>query len=197
MMTERLFQRLRLHHVGVNLASMRDWIDSSAQSFGIGIDDEIEPELFAHVPVAICVHVAKFPGRIDVEQWEGEFARVKRLAREMEQNGAVFADRVKHHRPLETRDDFSNDVNALGLERLEMRELSMGHEGPARARAMSQRKAEDCATRQVRQVRRVGVAFVMRRSRTGDHVAGDTSVREARSQAALRPRKAARRHAEG
>jgi hypothetical protein len=47
---------------------------------------------------------------------------MKGLAGQMKHYGAVLADRIQHDRALAFRDRFSHDVNALGLEDLEVRE---------------------------------------------------------------------------
>ncbi len=65
-------------------------------------------------------HLAELVGRVDVEQRKRNRRRVERLLREAQQHRGVLADRVEHDRPLELRDDFPDDVNALRLERAQV-----------------------------------------------------------------------------
>ena len=67
-------------------------------------------------PIAELDHLPELPGRIDVQQREGQPAGVERLLRQPQHDGGVLADRVEHHRPLELGGDLADDVDALGLE---------------------------------------------------------------------------------
>ena len=119
---ERLLQAFRLPHVGVQRAVI-ERIDAFRQRFGILIDEQLHAG-FARGPVAQRVHVAKLPGRIDVQQRKRRARGIERLLRQVQHHGAVLADRVQHHRPLRLGDDLAHDVNALGLEAFEMSELA-------------------------------------------------------------------------
>ncbi len=57
-----------------------------------------------------------------MEQREGRRRRIERLARQMQHDRAVLADRIEHHRALGLGDHFAQDVDALGLEALKMSE---------------------------------------------------------------------------
>jgi hypothetical protein len=58
-----------------------------------------------------------------MEERERRLRRVERLLREVQHRAAVLADRVEHHRPLGDRDDLAHDVDRLGLEPLQVREV--------------------------------------------------------------------------
>src|SRR5205823_2344769 len=68
------------------------------------------------------VHRAELPGGVHVEQREGRHGRIKGLHREMQHHRAVLAGGIEHHRPLTLRDYLAQDMDALGLEPLEMAE---------------------------------------------------------------------------
>ncbi len=70
--------------------------------------------------VAEREHLAELEAGIDVEQREGNRAGVKRLLRQAQHDGRIFADGVEHHGPLKLGGHFANDVNALGLEETKM-----------------------------------------------------------------------------
>jgi hypothetical protein len=71
-------------------------------------------------PIAKLVHLAELPGGIDVQEREWRLRRVKRLQRQMEHHRTILADRVEHDRLLGLRDRIAHDVDALGLEALQM-----------------------------------------------------------------------------
>ena len=122
---ERLAERDRLHHVGIDRRRMVERVDIAREAIVIGVHDEIEPEI-AHGLVAEGDHVAELPRRVDVQQREGRLGRPERFPREVQQNGRVLADRVEQHRCAELRRSLAENVNALGLEQLEMR-YECGH----------------------------------------------------------------------
>ena len=85
------------------------------------VDPDLQVEaLLATVPIAELDHRPELPGRIDVQQREGQPSGVERLLRQPQHDGGVFADRVEHHRPLELGGDLADDVDALGLEYFQM-----------------------------------------------------------------------------
>ncbi len=81
-----------------------------------------KPEFVADVVLAKLDHLAKLPRRVDVHQREGRLGRVERLQRQLDHHGRVLADRVQHDRILELRGHLADDVNALGLQLLQMRQ---------------------------------------------------------------------------
>src|SRR5438270_10324762 len=76
----------------------------------------------ARTAVPELVHRAELPGGVHVEQREGRHGRMEGLHREMQHHRAVLAGGIEHHRPLALRDYLAQDVDALGLEPLEMAE---------------------------------------------------------------------------
>src|SRR5262249_49460600 len=121
-LVEHLAQRLRLHHVGVQVRTMRDGGDAALEAVRVGVNDEVEPEL-AYAAVAEGDHLAEFPGRIDMQERERRLCWIERLEREMHQDGGVLADGIEHHRIVGFGNRLANDVDALGLELRKMREL--------------------------------------------------------------------------
>ena len=77
--------------------------------------------------VAHGVHVAEFPGGIDVEQRKWRRAGEERLAREMQQDGGILAGGIEHDRPFRARDRGAQDVDALRLQRLELGHRARSH----------------------------------------------------------------------
>ncbi len=62
-----------------------------------------------------------------MHQWEGRLGRVERFFGEPDHHRRVFADRVEHDRVVELGGDLADDVDALGFELLEVREIVRGH----------------------------------------------------------------------
>jgi hypothetical protein len=85
------------------------------------VDDQFHARL-TRGSVAKTDHLAKFPGRIDVEQRERWTRRIKSLARQMQHYSRILADRVKHHRITELSRNLAHDVDCLGLETAQMGE---------------------------------------------------------------------------
>ena len=112
---QRLLQRLRLHHVGIERAAMRDRRDAVAHALLVGVHDEIDPEPL-RLGVAEGDHLAELPGRVDMQQGKRRLGGVEGLAREMQHHRGVLADRVEHHRMAELGHHLAHDVDALGLE---------------------------------------------------------------------------------
>ena len=54
--------------------------------------------------------------------------REKRLARQVQQNRGILADRIQHHRIVELCGHLTNDVDALGFELFEMGQGVARHE---------------------------------------------------------------------
>ena len=92
----------------------------------VGVHDQPKAVLAAE-RVAKRDHVAELPARIDVQQRERQRARVERLHGEPHHDRRVLADRVQHHRVLELGRHLADDVDALGLELLQMRQQVPAH----------------------------------------------------------------------
>jgi len=76
--------------------------------------------LFLGDPVAEGDHVPEFPGGVDMQHREWQLARVEGLARQMQQHRRVLADGVEQHGTLELGRHLTEDVDALGLELLQV-----------------------------------------------------------------------------
>jgi hypothetical protein len=122
---EGLAQGLGLHHVGVEIGAVRDRADAAGEPLLVDMHDELDPEL-PRPPVAERDHVAELPGRVDMEQRKRQPARMEGLLGEVEEDGGILADRVEQDRVLGLRHDLAQDVDALGLEALQMREPRRG-----------------------------------------------------------------------
>ena len=118
-LVERLLQGLRLENVGVDGRGMIDRIDAALNPVLVDMHDEFEAELL-RLLVAERDHVAEFPSRVDVEQGERRLLGPECLARKMQQDGGVLADRVHQDGLAELRRRLAKNVNALGLEQVEM-----------------------------------------------------------------------------
>src|SRR5690606_23196355 len=70
------------------------------------------------------------PGRIDMEQRERRRRWVERLARQVQHDRAVLADRIEHHRVVRLGDNLAHDMDALGLEAVEVRQTLHGRQLP-------------------------------------------------------------------
>jgi hypothetical protein len=67
------------------------------------------------------VHVPKFPGRIDMHQWEWRLGWIKSFEGEPQHARRIFADRIQHDWIRKLAGDLSNDVDTLSFELFEMR----------------------------------------------------------------------------
>src|SRR5262245_27450643 len=76
---ERLAERCRLHHVGIDRRRVVEWIDIASEPVMVGMDDEVESEL-ARGAIAEGDHLAEFPCGVDMEQRERRLGRPERLA---------------------------------------------------------------------------------------------------------------------
>ncbi len=90
---EGLAQRLRLHHLGVDLAARRDGRNAARQAFFVDMDAQVEPEAARRL-VAEGDHLAEFPGGVDVQQRKGKRRGMERLQRDMQHRAGVLADGI-------------------------------------------------------------------------------------------------------
>ena len=135
---EGLLQALGLPHVGVQRAVV-ERIDATFLRFRILVNQQLHARFRRH-PVAQRVHVAKLPGRIDVQQRKWRRRGMEGLARQMQHHRRILADRVQHHRLFGLGDHFPEDVDALGFKALQMRQLHERslREPRVRARAIAE-----------------------------------------------------------
>jgi len=102
-------------------------VDPLVDPLLVRVDQQIEVVLAA-VPVPELDHLSELPGGVDVQQREGELARVERLAGQVHHHRGVLADRVEHHRVVELGGDLADDVDALGFELLEVAQAGRADE---------------------------------------------------------------------
>ena len=120
-------QQLRTHRAGPVFHAA-----DALQRFGVGADDQLEVVLAGH-PVAKLDHLAELEGGVHVHQRERKLVRIERLLGQPEHDRRVLADRVEHHGVLELRNHLSEDMDALGLQLLQMCQVIAGHEPPSLA----------------------------------------------------------------
>ena len=89
------------------------------QPFLVGVDDQIQPEI-AGGGVAERDHLAELPLGVDVQHRERHFRRIEGLAREVQQDARILADRVHQHRVAELGGDLAQDRHRLGFETAQM-----------------------------------------------------------------------------
>src|ERR1044071_7087125 len=119
MKIKRLLQRFGFHHMSVHRRPGRDRTDTVRNAFLIDIDNQVEAEPLCRL-VAESDHVPELPRRVDMHERERQWRRMKCLYRKVKHHARILANRVEHHRVLELRDHFANDLNRLGFEAFEM-----------------------------------------------------------------------------
>ena len=82
---ERLAQRLRLHHVGMELRPAGDRIDAAREAVAVDVRDQLEAE-FVDAGIAERDHLAEFPGGVDVQERKRRLSRIERFQRKMQQD---------------------------------------------------------------------------------------------------------------
>jgi hypothetical protein len=60
-----------------------------------------------------------------MKQRKGRFAGIERLAREMQHDARILADRIQHDRLAELGHDLAHGADRLGFEPVQMRRQSM------------------------------------------------------------------------
>jgi hypothetical protein len=79
------------------------------------MDEQFQAELTAGA-IAKFDHLPELESRIDVEERKWQWRGSERFLRQPQQDGRVFADRIKHRGPRELGGHFADDLNALRLE---------------------------------------------------------------------------------
>ena len=121
---ERLKQRVRLHDGGVLGAAVVEGVDTLFEPLLVRVHTQVEAVLFAEL-VSELDHAPELPGRVDVQEREGQLAAMEGLLRQVHHHRRVFSDRVEHHGTLELGGDFAQDVDALGFELSEVAEVQV------------------------------------------------------------------------
>jgi hypothetical protein len=117
---QSLLQPLGLPHVGVQGAVV-EWVDPALLGFRVMIDEQFHAGILRGL-VAQVVHCLELPGRIDMEERKGRGRGVEGLLRQVQHHGGILADRIEHHRLFSLGDDLAHDVDAFGLQPLQMGE---------------------------------------------------------------------------
>ncbi len=117
MQAQRVEQGLGLENVDALLAAIVEGVQVAGVF--VFVDDQRGPDFLGKL-IAKLVHLRELVAGVDVQQRERQFAGMKRLLGQAHHHGRVLADRVQHDRPLEFRGHFTHNVNALGLELLQM-----------------------------------------------------------------------------
>ena len=121
MLGERLPEPLGLPQVGVDGGAMRERVDALGHGLGVAVHDEAHARFGGHA-IAHLVHGAELPGGVDVQERERRRRREEGLLRDVQHDRAVLAHRVEHHRVVGLGDRLPHDVNAFGLEPLQVSE---------------------------------------------------------------------------
>jgi hypothetical protein len=118
---QRLKEALCFHCGRVPLAAVVEGVDALVGRLAVRVHEQ--PELVGGAePIAKRNHLAKLPGRVDVQKGKWNSCRCKCLLRETRENRRVLPYAVEHDRLFELGSDLAKDVNALGLEMPKVRE---------------------------------------------------------------------------
>lgn len=107
---------------------MADRADVLRDAFRVDVHAQIHRGL-GRTAVAEGDHLAEFPACVHVQQRDRRWRRGKGLEQQVQQHRAVLADRIQHHRRTELGGDLAQDVDALGLETVEMGKGWQGWQG--------------------------------------------------------------------
>src|SRR5690606_3383667 len=114
-LVQSLQKPLSLHHISVHFAAVSERTNTLLNAFFIDVNPQVDIVLLRD-GVAECDHLTKLPGRVDVEQWEGDLGRIERLARYVQHGARILSDTVEHDRIVELCSHLAHDVNAFCLE---------------------------------------------------------------------------------
>ena len=117
--SQRLFEGLGLHDVGVVLRTMLERVDALVDAFLIRVHPQFKAKFFGD-SIAKLDHFPELPRGVDVKKRKRNFARIERLARQVKQYRRILADRIQHHRSFELRHDLADDVDRLGFKLFEV-----------------------------------------------------------------------------
>jgi hypothetical protein len=116
---DRVEQHRRLDAVAGAVGLLLD----QAPGHGVGHrgDDQLHAEL-GDALVAELQHVGEVQPGVDVHDREGDAGRRERLAGQLQHHDRVLAAGEEQHRALELRGHLADDVDGLGLQRLQLGE---------------------------------------------------------------------------
>ena len=129
-MRETIEQRLGLQQPAAALGIECDGVGASSDGGLVAPDEEFGADFSGHA-VAKGDHLVELKTGVDMEKREGNWRGIEGLLRQAKHDGGVLADRVEHYRALELGGYLTQNLDTLGLEKLEMREwgCSCCHEG--------------------------------------------------------------------
>ena len=113
--TQTVEQGLGLEQTAAALGVERDGVGSSGDGALVAPHQQLGAHLAGHL-VAEGNHFAEFEAGIHVQKRKGDGPGKECLLGQAKHDGGVFADGVKHHRPLELAGYFAKNMDALGLE---------------------------------------------------------------------------------
>src|SRR6476620_8798808 len=105
--------------------AMADRANAQRNPFGIAVDPQLDAS-FLRTLIAKADHFPKLPAGVDVEQRDRWTGWIEGLQQQVQQDRTVLADRVHHHRISKPGRDLAQDVDALGLETIQVRQVSNG-----------------------------------------------------------------------
>ena len=65
-------------------------------------------------------HLGKLVSRVHVQEREGNRPRIERLASQVHEDAGVLPNRIQQYGIAKLRDDFADDVDRFGFERLKV-----------------------------------------------------------------------------
>lgn len=98
---------------------MVKWIDALLYAFLVDIFDHLDSELLRHV-IAELDHLLELPCRVDMQERKWRLLGVKCFHRQMQHDGAVLSDGIKHNRLLTLGCHFSDNVNRFCFQFIQM-----------------------------------------------------------------------------
>src|SRR5690606_25614178 len=100
-------------------AAMGEGTYSGIHTFLIDMNNQVKAEFF-HLSVAKLNHFAELPGGVDMHQGKRQAAWIKCLQCQVKHDRGVLAYGVQHHWVAELGGDFTDDMDALCFQLLEV-----------------------------------------------------------------------------
>ena len=126
---QRVEQRLGLEQPAAALRADEEGLRAFRNRLLVGVHDEPRADL-GGVLIAELDHLAELVRGVHVEEREGDGARVKGLLREPQEHGRILPNRIEHDGTLEFGHHFTQDMDALRLERSQVVEARRGGRSP-------------------------------------------------------------------
>ena len=129
---EAVEERLRLQQTAAAFGVENDGVCACCERRFVAPHQQLRADGARHL-IAKRNHLFELVAGVDVQQREGNFAGEEGLLGEPQHDGGVFADRIEHDRIFELGGDLAQDVDALGLQQLQVAEAG-GRSGCYRLR---------------------------------------------------------------